>query len=374
MRKIKEQGHDPAAAKRHARAEQDRRRENTFANVATRYMVLEAGMKLDDAGNAIKFDESKLRTGRERWLMLQRSILPTLGGMPITEIRRSDVVKLMDNLTVGDLKDRHGRRIAGGKVAADRALGVVRKIFRWHALRSDDFRSPIVPGMNRVKGREQARSRVLTNDELRVIWRTASQLEGPFSAFLKFCLLTGARRSEVAGLRWAEIDDAGNWELPPERNKTKLPLLRPLSAAARALLAAQPRMAGGRFVFTSDGRSKIGGFSGYKARFDAVVLCELHKENPEAEAFPNWTLHDLRRTARTLLRLLSRLSHAGVTSDHAERCLGHVIGGVRGVYDRREFYDEKKRAFEALARQITDIVEPPPTNVLPFPQAAAEGE
>jgi hypothetical protein len=59
-----------------------------------------------------------------------------------------------------------------------------------------------------------------------------------------------------------------------------------------------------------------------------------------------------------------------VTSDHAERCLGHVIGGVRGVYDRHEFCDEKKRAFEALARQITDIVEPPPTNVLPFQPVA----
>jgi hypothetical protein len=59
-----------------------------------------------------------------------------------------------------------------------------------------------------------------------------------------------------------------------------------------------------------------------------------------------------------------------VNADHAERCLGHTIGGVRGVYDRHEYRDEKTRAFEFLAQQIAAIVDPTPTNVLPFPQAA----
>ena len=72
-----------------------------------------------------------------------------------------------------------------------------------------------------------------------------------------------------------------------------------------------------------------------------------------------WTLHDLRRTARSLM------SRAGIPSDHAERCLGHVIGGVRGVYDRHEFHAEKKRAYEALAAQIDRIVNPQ-DNVVPL--------
>jgi integrase len=70
-----------------------------------------------------------------------------------------------------------------------------------------------------------------------------------------------------------------------------------------------------------------------------------------------WTLHDLRRTARTLL------SRAGVSADHAERCLGHVIGGVRGVYDRFEYRDEKADAYEKLAALIGRIVNPPAGNV-----------
>ena len=56
-----------------------------------------------------------------------------------------------------------------------------------------------------------------------------------------------------------------------------------------------------------------------------------------------WTLHDLRRTARSLM------SRAGSQSDHAERCLGHLVGGVRGTYDRHDYHEEKWRAFEALA-------------------------
>src|SRR5947209_12603841 len=72
-----------------------------------------------------------------------------------------------------------------------------------------------------------------------------------------------------------------------------------------------------------------------------------------------WTIHDLRRTARSLM------SRAGVNSDHAERCLGHVIGGVRGTYDRHEYYTEKQLAFEKLASQIERVVSPQ-QNVVPM--------
>jgi integrase len=65
-----------------------------------------------------------------------------------------------------------------------------------------------------------------------------------------------------------------------------------------------------------------------------------------------WRLHDLRRTARSLM------SRAGVNPDVAERCLGHAIGGVRGVYDRHKFVEEMRDAFEALATQIERIVHP----------------
>ena len=279
---------------------------------------------------ATEYLARKAKDHRSRdWVeaVLVRHVYPTLGNRPIASIGRGDIVRLLDRI-----EER-------GSVMANRTLGILTRIMNWHATRSDTFRSPIVRGMARA---EEARSRVLTDEELRAIWKATEPkpLEGHgatarvFASLVRFLLLTGARRSEAASMAWREVD--GSWTLPAERNKTKVELLRPLSQAA---LAALPERSG-EFVFTIDGRVAIGGFAKPKARLD------------EASGVTGWTLHDLRRTARSLM------SRAGVPSDHAERCLGHVIGGVRGTYDRHEYYNEKARAFEELAAQIDRIVRP----------------
>jgi len=187
---------------------------------------------------------------------------------------------------------------------------------------------------------------VLNDDELRAVWNTAqSRAIDPFGALVRFLLLTAARRSEGAGLSWEEIGDA-RWVLPACRNKVKLNLVRPLSAAAQKLLEERPHIGGCPYVFTY-GNKPLASFSQSKEEFD------------EACGVTGWTLHDLRRTARTLM------SRAGVNPDHAERCLGHVMPGIRDNYDRHEFYDEKRKAFEALAAQIERIVNPV-ENVVPM--------
>ncbi len=140
-------------------------------------------------------------------------------------------------------------------------------------------------------------------------------------------------------MTWGEISQ-GDWVLPAARNKVKVDLVRPLSAAAQSVLAKLPRIGRRGLVFTTDGECLLGGFSKFKRRFD------------QACGVTDWTLHDLRRTARALM------SRAGVPSDHAERCLGHVMPGVRGTYDRHEYHEEKRRAFEALAAQIERIIDP----------------
>jgi integrase len=360
------QGIDPQAARREAKQEQERRREDTFRSVAERYMKREAGMRLDAKGNPTFFDVSKLRTGRERWIMLERSAFPTLGDRPVHEIRKSDIIKLLDRLTDGELRDHKGKKIAGGPVAADRLLAVIRKVFAWHASREDDFRSPIVTGMNRVKAAEQSRERTLNPAELRVIWKTASQLEGPYSVYLRFLLLTGARRSEASEMTWAEVSPDGDWTLPASRNKVKRDLVRPLSKTALALLEAQPKFAGCEFIFTTDGKTTISGYSKHKKRFDAAVLNELRKLDPKAEALANWWLHDLRRTARTLM------GRAKVSPHIAERCVGHVPPSIESIYDRHKYHAEMQTAFEALASMIERIVNPPADNVVTLPQTANE--
>jgi integrase len=116
------------------------------------------------------------------------------------------------------------------------------------------------------------------------------------------------------------------------------------------------------WIFSTNGDTPISGFSKFKRQFDAKVLQELRRHDPQAGPLPHWTTHDLRRTARSLM------SRAGVNADHAERALGHMIAGVRGTYDRHQFKDEKRRAFEALADEIKRIVNPP-RSVVPLRRA-----
>jgi len=298
---------------------------NTFRAIATDYIAREG---------------RKLRSADWRKKVLERLVYPVIGSRPIAEIRRSEIVKLLDQIA-----DERGDTMA------DRTLALVRKIMNWHATRSDDFRSPIVKGMARTKPSERARERTLTDDEIRALWRSCG---GVFGRFVEFLLLTGARRSEAAQMERSEVD-GGDWTLPAARNKTKVDLVRPLSKAAQALveeglpgppLAVTKSKA--EWVFTTNGVNPISGFSKFKRGLD------------KASGVRDYTLHDCRRTARTLL------SRAGVDKDHAERCLGHVIPGVRGVYDRHEFYREKAQAYEALAGLIERIVTGTEGEVVPL--------
>lgn len=180
---------------------------------------------------------ARLRTGDFRKATLARLVYPHLGERPLAEVRRSDVVRLLD-----------GIEIECGPVMADQALAFLRRVFSWYEGRSDDFRSPIVRGMGRTKPRERARERTLSDAELRVIWETADD-SGTFGQLVKFILLTAARRTEAAGMTWNEIA-GGDWTLPAARNKTKVDLVRPLSAAALAALPSKAN--GGLFVFRAD--------------------------------------------------------------------------------------------------------------------------
>jgi integrase len=300
--------------------------EDTFESIAEAYFAREG---------------KKLRTAAERRVTLERLVYPRIGAQPISAIRRSNIVRLLDRI-----EDENG------PVQADRTLAYIGRVMNWHASRSDEFRSPIVRGMARTSAKERARARILTDDELRAIWRGAEVTPGPFGAFLRFLLLTGARRSEAAEMTWGELSGA-DWTLPAARNKVKVDLVRPLSALAQATIAPLPRIGRHGFVFTTGGDRPIGDYSGFKRRLDQVC------------GVTGWTLHDLRRTARSMM------SRVGVPTDHAERCLGHIMPGVRGVYDRHEYHEEKRRAFEALAAQIERIVNPQ-QNVVPLrsPQSA----
>jgi integrase len=249
-----------------------------------------------------------------------RLVYPALGSRPIASINRSDIIRLLDRI-----EDERG------PVMANRTLSIISRVMNFHVSRSDDFRSPIVKGMARP---EQARSRTLTDDELRAIWNATLNYE-PFGSMLRFILLTATRRNEASHMRWSELAEK-DWIIPAARYKSNHDHLIPLSALALEMLPERTS----DIVWSMNGRGAIQNYSRHKAEIDRV------------SGVGDWRIHDLRRTARSLL------SRAGVATDHAERCLGHVIGGVRGIYDRHEYYDEKAKAFEALAALVQRIILP----------------
>jgi integrase len=210
---------------------------------------------------------------------------------------------------------------------------------------------PLVKGMARTKDSDRARKRVLDDDELRALWRALDRtsLPDPFPRLVRALLFTAQRRDEVSGMRWEEIDvEAKTWTIPLSRRSLRKggEHVVPLTDVVRKLLG-KPKKKG--YVFsTTSGVKPFSGFSKAKKALDTAIA-QLRKPE-KRRPMPPWVLHDLRRTARSLM------SRASVSPDVAERVLGHVIGGVRGVYDRHSFFDEKKDALERLAVLIKQVV------------------
>src|SRR5262245_11508301 len=304
---------------------------------------------LDDfVARHVRNKNNPLRSADEYQSAFERLVKPRVGKLGIYEVRRSHVIKMLD-----EIED------ANGPVMADRTLAYLRKAFNWYATRDDQFNVPVVRGMARVKPRERARTRVLSDDEIRIVWPVLNEA-GTFGAFVKTLLLTAQRRDEVAQMSRQEIDLDGIWTIPAERYKSKHPNFVPLSKAALAVIAAQPRYDDCEYVFPSRAKTPYSGFSKSKAKLDKATFAALKKQakkGAKIEPIPNWTIHDLRRTAKTLM------VRAGVRPDISERVLGHVIAGVESTYDRHSYADEKRDALEKLASMIERILNPLPSNV-----------
>jgi integrase len=295
----------------------------------------------------VRSKERPLRSADQIQSAFDRLVKPRIGKIGVYELRRSHVAEMLDRV-----EDE------AGPVQADRVRAYLRKALSWYAERDDEFNlnAAFVRVVARANPKERARTRVLSDDELRTVWPLLSEA-GTFGALLKTLLVTAQRRDEVANMTWTEIGTDGTWTIPAERYKTKRSNHVPLSTAALRVVEAQPKIDGCDYVFPSRTETPFSGFGKSKAAFDKAVREVLQKRGRAAEVPPNWTLHDLRRTAKTLM------ARAGVRPDISERVLGHVIAGVEGTYDRHSYADEKRDALEKLAALIERILNPLPSNV-----------
>jgi integrase len=271
--------------------------------------------------------ENGLRSHKEIVRCLDRYVFPAWQDREFMSLRRSDIAALLDRI-----QDEHGPR------QADYVLAIIRGIANWFSSRHDEYRSPFTRGMRRTDPKTRKRTRILSDDEIRGLWRVTEN-GGRFGAIIRLALLTAQRREKIAGMRWADVSLDGTWTVPTDDREKGTGGALVLPKAAVDIIQQQSRLGENPHVFAGKGRGPFSGFSKSQRELDAKL-----------EEMPPWSLHDLRRSARSLM------SRAGVRPDIAERVLGHAISGVEGVYDRHSYRDEKADALLRLAALIRDII------------------
>lgn len=258
---------------------------------------------------------------------LEMHVLPHWRDRKIATITRADVRDLLEGVE--------------GDVLPGRVLAIVKTIFRY-ALSRDWVDSSPVEGIAKPNT-DTERDRVLSMEEVAAIWTAAGLLGFPFGHYLRTLALTAQRRTEVASMRWADVDlDAATWIIPAKETKSQRTHLVPLSGPVVDMLRDLPRL--GEFVFTHDGETHVSGYAKAKSRLDSFLTAAGGKVAP-------WRLHDLRRTAAThMVRL-------GISEDVVGRVLNHAPKGVTAkVYALHTYAPEKRSALDRWAAELMRAV------------------
>lgn len=236
-----------------------------------------------------------------------------------------------------------------GEVAADRSKAALSTFFAWLIEGQHATANPVSGVRAKANNEARERDRILTDRELRDVWHAVEGM-GDYAPIIRLCILTGARKTEIASLAWSEIDFAkGEIVLPANRIKNRLKggFVLPMSDQVFQILRSVEQKPG-RPVFGA-GRHGFTGWSKAKAELDSRLT----------EGMPHWTIHDLRRTMRTGLGWLR------INSEVAERCINHKLAGVHRVYDRYDRYDEKRDAFRRWGAHVAGLVSDQ-SNVVPL--------
>jgi integrase len=257
--------------------------------------------------------------------LFARHVPPRVAATPLIQLRRADLVELLD-----DLQNKKGLKAQVNRVRAHLIAAL-----NWGVDREYLEVNPFAG----VKKRrlEAPRDRVIADREVRAIWRAAETRSATESGFVKALFLTGQRRDEVRCMMWSEVDiDRALWTLPAARNKGKREHEIPLSPAMVELLGTPRRTVP---VFSPNG-----------SRTTYIGSQSLKRFLDRESGVSGWTYHDIRRT------VASGLAALHVPQDTIDRVLNHAKGTLAGTYNRHEYLDEKRRALEAWAERVAVIV------------------
>lgn len=312
-------GVDPAAEKREAKAKAEAGAD-TFGGLFEVWYQRHASQK---------------RWRSEFKRMIEKDVLPFWADRRLEDIRKRDAVVLLERIV-----DR------GAPVQANRVLTVMKSMLSWAQDRDLVESNPF--DRIRKMGQETTRDRVLSDDELVRVWAAAVTMGWPFGDIIRLLILTGQRRDEVAGLRWAELDLPGRmWTLPGERAKNGAPHQVFLAAPSVEILQSAPRL--GAMTYSTTQQRPVSGWT--RARGQAERL----------SGTTDWTFHDLRRTVAT------GMAKIGIAPHVTESVLNHKSGTIRGVaavYNRHQYLQERERALTLWANYVITLAHGGDTSTL----------
>jgi len=313
-----ERGNDPAALKFDAQAKAEKAAADRKRDTVEHH----AGLFIEQYARKKTREKSWKQTEH----VFHNIALPAWHGRTVHDLARRDIRELIEHVA----EDR--------PVMANRVLAHLSKFFNWLCERDVIPASPCA-GI-KPPHKEQARERVLSDDEIKALWRACDAIKGPAGPAVKLLLLTGQRCGEVVGMKRSELS-GDVWTLPPARTKNKQRHEVPLSAQALAIID-EMKVIDEDFVFTISKTQRLGNMSRAKAALDA----QMKPKEP-------WVLHDLRRTVASGMAALT------IELPVIEKVLNHKSGtfrGIVGVYQKHAYAKEKRDALERWANHVEGLV------------------
>lgn len=265
---------------------------------------------------------------------LEKDILPHIGSKPVRDITAEDVRSVIWR-----------KKEQGFDAAAGQVRGLLKRMFDYALTCGLIQTNPVMALPMRHVYRAAACDRALTPDEIRRFLRAmqASNIRRQFKIAFQLILMTLVRKSELMLAQWKDVHlDEGEWHIPVENSKTGKPHIVYMSTQAQTLFKElKPLASSSDWVLP--GRGTLA------KPFANNALNQALKVSLQGQEIPAFTIHDLRRTASTLLH------EQGWPSDVVEKALNHTIGGVRGVYNRAEYAEQRREMLQAWSDYIDGL-------------------
>lgn len=283
-----------------------------------------------------------------RKAILDRDVLPAFGNRKLEEVTPSQIMSLCEKI-----------KARGAPATAVHAREIVQQIYRHAASRGLKIDNPADAIKASAIATFKARERALSPAEIRTFF-TVLDTVGTLPTLklaIKFVLLTMCRKGELLLAKWPEVDfEAATWTIPAERMKARRQHVVYLSQQVIDLLVGLKTCAGSS-PYLLPGRYETGQPMS-DAALNRVITATVEKARKEGNELADFGPHDLRRTGSTLLH------EAGFNSDWIEKCLAHEQKGVRAVYNKAEYADQRREMLQAWANMVDAWIAG--AKVLPF--------